>query len=218
MKTVYIYGGLVAKVSDEDFDFVSRFTWFLARGYATRCIGYKKLSMHQMLVECQSGMYIDHIDGDRLNNTRENLRIVTPKQNQRNTRPKMGKRYKGIILTPNGCWQAKIAFNQNPIHLGTFKTEEAAARAYDRKAHELDPEFSRLNFSDGIWTEEKLEEFRIKAAWPASGLRGIQANGSGWSARVKRSGKNLYIGTFTSKEEAMTERNKFLAKLAEEHP
>ncbi len=215
MKLVYIRGGFVAKVSDEDFAFVSRFSWSKNKsGYAERSVCYKKLLMHQMLVDCKRGFFVDHIDGDRLNNTMENLRIVTPTQNQRNSRPRRGKKYKGIAKTSGG-WAAKINFNRNPIHLGTFFTEEAAARAYDRKAHELDPEFSRLNFSEGLWTLEQVEEFRIRPVYPKSGFSGVQENGSGWAARVKRNGKNHYVGTFKSKEEAMTERNKFLANLSE---
>lgn len=98
----------------------------------------------------QTNQMVDHRDGNRLNNTRANLRIATPLENSRN-RPvfrnnKAG--FKGVFPTrgTKANWSAVIYVNKKQIYLGSFKTKEDAARAYDSKAVEAFGEFARLNF------------------------------------------------------------------------
>ena len=75
---------------------------------------------------------IDHIDGDKLNNRIENLRIVTQQQNQFNQ-----KRAKGYCWhKQNKKWMAQIHIDEKKKHLGCFKTEEEAREAY-LKAKEI---------------------------------------------------------------------------------
>ena len=81
---------------------------------------------------------MDHENGNGLDNRRENLRLATHSQNQRNRRRTRDKVYKGTRR--NGKkWVAHIV-------LGTFASEEEAARAYDHAATLLYGEFARLNF------------------------------------------------------------------------
>lgn len=211
MKLIYITGGKVAKVDDLDFDSLNSRKWFLSRGYATSCEGpVKKMKMHQVILGKRYGFEIDHIDGDRMNNCRDNLRFGTHAKNMRNLPPRKWLKFKGVGINGTG-WSARIRWSGgNAFHLGTFSTEEAAARAYDRKAHQLDPEFARLNFNDGIWSEEKLLEFRIGKKASHSGIRGVYASPSGWIARKTVGGKLVYIGTFETKEEAAEARAEFL--------
>jgi hypothetical protein len=93
------------------------------------------------------GQFVDHRDHNGLNNRRENLRIATHAQNQWNQiktdRPTTS-RYKGVRRT-RFAWRPEISFNDKSLYLGSFRTEEAAARAYNAKALELFGEFASLN-------------------------------------------------------------------------
>ena len=89
-------------------------------------------------------------DGDGLNNQKANLRICTRSQNKMNGKSykNSSSKYKGIWwVKKNKKWRVRIRLNNKTIHLGYFKDETEAAKAYDSKAKELFGEFARLNFS-----------------------------------------------------------------------
>lgn len=82
----------------------------------------------------------DHISGNRLDNRKENLRLCSPQDNLRNRHKKQSNsrhsKYFGVSIA-NGKWKAYIGVDSKYIHLGYHKTEEDAARAYNKKAEEL---------------------------------------------------------------------------------
>jgi hypothetical protein len=88
-------------------------------------------------------MQVDHIDGDGLNNCRDNLRVCSSEQNAKNIKVRPG-RLKGI--TPVGSkWQAQIAAEGRHLYLGLFESPELAAKAYDRAARKYHGEFAATN-------------------------------------------------------------------------
>jgi hypothetical protein len=95
---------------------------------------------------------VDHINGNGLDNRKENLRVVTVVENARNSRGKVRSRksqYKGVsfCIGRKSPWRATIeAGGHGQKHLGYFSTEEEAARAYDQAAAEVFGEFAFLNF------------------------------------------------------------------------
>ena len=92
------------------------------------------------------GMFVDHIDGDPLNNRRGNLRVVTKAQNAANAAPRGGRsKYRGVFQQPSGRWTAQISKAGVRLCLGTYDTEEEAASAYDEAAKTVHGEFARLN-------------------------------------------------------------------------
>ena len=92
------------------------------------------------------GYYVDHIDGDVLNNRRGNLRIVTPQQSGANQKSRGGaSEYRGVSKGRGDKWFAQLASGGIRWHIGTFDTEEQAAAAYDEKAKDVHGEFARLN-------------------------------------------------------------------------
>ena len=77
--------GKFAKVSNSDYEMVMRHSWYYRDGYALAKIRGREVRMHRYILDVRDPMMIvDHIDRDRLNNTRENLRIVTYLQNANN--------------------------------------------------------------------------------------------------------------------------------------
>lgn len=92
---------------------------------------------------------VDHINGNGLDNRRENLRVVTHSQNlaNRSITKKTANRFKGITQCKRtGHWQAKIMVNYKTIYLGTYKTDEDAAKKYDWAAICYFGDNAKLNF------------------------------------------------------------------------
>lgn len=140
--------GKFAKVDEADFIDVSRWNWTYwcdrsGREYAIRG---ESLFLHRYLMGVGSDEKIDHKNGDGLDNRRENLRVASSSENNRNRRKKSGaaSRYKGVS-EHYGKWSATI-WSGRKMWLGRFDTEEEAALAYDEAARRLHGEFARVNF------------------------------------------------------------------------
>lgn len=162
MQKIPLSQGRFAMVDDEDYPLVSQYKWSCDRGYAVRKITierrrYRLIYLHRLLTNAQPGQVVDHRDGDRGNNTRQNLRICTARQNSRNRQAytthvvkQKASPYKGVSRTKNtkDRWSALIVADGKRYRLGSHPTQEEAALAYDRKARELFGEFAQLNFPD----------------------------------------------------------------------
>ena len=93
--------------------------------------------LHRLIVNAQKGDIVDHIDRNRQNNTRENLRIVTSATNNYNREVK-NKLGRGIYFDKFGNrFRACISHENKTLKLGSFKTLIEAKEAYNKKAVEL---------------------------------------------------------------------------------
>lgn len=208
MNIIQMSSGHIVLISDVDFDRVSTVRWHLCNGYAIRRVCGVQQLMHRFILSAPDGVTVDHINGNPLDNRRENLRLCTQAQNSKNNKGHRDRKskYKGVSVNraQHPSWCARLGFdtkNKGGITVGYFSTEEAAARAYDRAAHEADPEFSRLNFSDGIWSEEKLNTFRLTKPTSSTGYSGVVKSGRKFAALTRiNGGKKTYFGTFDTPE------------------
>lgn len=108
----------------------------------------KYVRLHRLIMNAKPDEHIDHINGNTLDNRKSNLRVVTPQENQANSRKKSAasSKFKGVAWSkPCNKWRAYININRHQIHLGTFETELEAAMAYDKKAKELFGEYAYIN-------------------------------------------------------------------------
>ena len=161
MKKIPLTKGQFALVDDNDFEMLSLHKWCASPTRdvycAARSVAISKnkrglIYMHREILNPPFGMAVDHINHDKLDNRRKNLRVCTVAQNNQNRRKfkKGSSQYKGVFWNKwNGKWQAQIGFNGDQFYLGYFKEEEAAAKAYDLKARELFGRFALCNFNNG---------------------------------------------------------------------
>lgn len=164
---VPLYGkwarGRVALVDVEDFDLVMQYRWSVMEAVRGRgrsgpyavtssiCDANGKQRTTRMHVLIMGQLWIDHVNGDGLDNRRSNLRPATVAQNNRNRRPTVGtsSQFKGVRwYPPREKWNARIGHNGKLRHLGYFEDEIEAAKAYDEAARLLFGEYARPNFPD----------------------------------------------------------------------
>lgn len=108
----------------------------------------ENLLLHRLITKCPKGLLVDHKDGNGLNNLRENLRICTSYENQRNRITRIVK-YKGVHFHKRDKrFQANIKVKNKSIHLGYYKEEIEAVKAYNEAALTYHGEFARLNVID----------------------------------------------------------------------
>jgi hypothetical protein len=127
----------------EDYDFIKEHSWCVnGAGYLMTCILYKMVLMHRIIKNCPRDKMVDHIDGNTLNNRKNNLRIVTDRENMQNIKKeKVGKssKYYGV------SYQKKYkkfrvliqGLDGNRILIGYYDSEIEAAKAFNLKAQEL---------------------------------------------------------------------------------
>ncbi len=114
--------------------------------------GRRVLRLHRLIMGAEDGEFVDHMNGDILDNRRCNLRVCTALENSRNMRAKgVQSRYKGVCRGKGSDrWISRIRFGGKQYHLGTFDSERSAALAYDAEASRQFGAFARLNFAGGV--------------------------------------------------------------------
>lgn len=154
MPLIELTRGAFAIVDDEDVEMVSRFSWQLnSQGYASANVGVGRdyvthERMHRMILRAPDDMDVDHINGNRLDNRKCNLRLATRRQNQWNKRKRKhcSSEFKGVCWhNQNKCWRARIKFYGKEIALGCFSSEIEAAKAYNEAAKKYFGDFALLN-------------------------------------------------------------------------
>lgn len=141
-------------IVDSDISDVSKHNWHLnSRGYPMTGINYKKVLLHHFIIgKPPEGFVTDHINRNRFDNRRSNLRFITIKENTFNSSPRKNtsSKFKGVSFNKSmGKFVAYIHHGKYRKHLGFFDKEIDAATAYDKEAIELRGEFAVLNNPTG---------------------------------------------------------------------
>jgi hypothetical protein len=157
VKEIELTQGQVARVDDEDYEWLSKWKWHASwqphtlsymAAYKTSGMPRRTLLMHRLILNAPDGMFVDHEDHDTLNNQRHNIRLATPLQNQFNRRKlrPFSSIHKGVCWHQlTNKWRAEINVDGRKLHLGLFANEEDAARAYNEAAKKYQGEFAYLN-------------------------------------------------------------------------
>lgn len=158
-------------VDDDDYERFGHLNWHLSHGRAVRRYGkwsretkgYKgNVWLHREIMGNPEGLFVDHINGNPLDNRKANLRLCTQSQNMGNARKttsrKTTSRFKGVAYQPayKNKWGAYIGKSgDGRLWLGSYPTELDAALAYNKAAIDMYGEFARLNEVDSEQPELK---------------------------------------------------------------
>jgi len=137
--------GHIMKIDKEDIYLIINRNIFISSGYACYKYNNESFRLHRDILKCSDDFEIDHINGDRLDNRRSNLRIATRSENSCNTVRKNNlSGQKGVsYLKHNKKWIAQISKNRKKYYLGCFESKFDAIKVYQDKAKELHGEFAK---------------------------------------------------------------------------
>lgn len=135
----------LAKISLQDLPSVLCKRWWInGCGYAEGSSLGRKITMHSFILGSKKGNEIDHINQDKLDNRRKNLRFVLHHINLLNCKKRTDNKsgYTGVVRIVNPRyigerWRARITVNKKEIHLGTYrdKTKAIIARKMAQKRY-----------------------------------------------------------------------------------
>ena len=201
-----------ASVSEADFEKVSKHCWHLGtnlyvHGYVNGC----NVSLHAFIMgPTPPEMIIDHIDNDRQNNLRENLRFLSRSGNSQNVQKRQGMTsiYKGVSLEPVRLHRSPSTKRKWIAHfqktIGKFESEEEAGRAYDKAVLQKLGAGARTN---GLLTSEEVQcelAHSDDAQQPVSRAlpKGVTLHHGKYVARMEIAHKTTVIGRFATIQEA----------------
>ena len=147
MKEIPLAGNKgVVLVDDEDYELLSKYSWYRVSGHGTD-YAVARIYGHRLLMDAKPGEIIDHINGNGLDDQKNNLRRCTAAQNQANRKQKRAgttSKYRGVFWAKRDQkWVARIRANGIRYNIGSFASELEAAEAYQQELRKHFGEFVR---------------------------------------------------------------------------
>lgn len=152
MKIIKLTQGQVSVVDDDEFDRINQHKWHAQRYkqtyYAATKIDGNIVRMHRFILNVANpSIQVDHRNRNGLDNQKQNLRLCSQSDNNKNKTKKKNatSKYLGVCRGQNGRWQAGITINYKRKYLGNFSNEKDAALAYNEAAKKYHGKFANLN-------------------------------------------------------------------------
>jgi len=197
--------GVITQIDDEDFDLISTNTWYVNNcGYVVGYRDGKEQRLHRVIMKAKPGTIIDHANGDRLDNRKNNLRFCTVRENRRNSKPDLDREYKGVFFCEETNRYRCII---DEIHMGYFSNADAAANCYNHHATIRHGTFARLNKVGTTMSESEWKTFQKQKK---SIYKGAAAHQDAFRADITVNSKKIYLGVFSTEIEAAQAYNDYV--------
>lgn len=146
----YIIKGLDVLIDKQDAYLLEERSWWTNGKYLSGWSKEGTVYLHRLIMNPPRGKEVDHINGNRYDNRRSNLRLCTRSQNNANWKGKHrpgSSKYRGVCWRKDTKkWKAEVQLNGKTTNIGCFDSEVEAAKAYDSVAQRLFGEFAYQNF------------------------------------------------------------------------
>lgn len=239
MKIIYTKKNEEIFMDDEDYEWLNQYTWHVNQEYACRnvLVGDKigaQLSMHRMIMDAKKGEVVDHINHNKIDNRKQNLRVCTYEDNSRNQSLRKNNKsgINGVHWHKNvKRWMAKIQHEGKPVSLGSFVKIEDAIVARKEAEIKYYGEFSNKNIQIDKENLEKSYKKEVIAKSPIdykysketlSGVVGVcyLKNSNKWVSHITINKNRIHLGTFNDIEGAIESRKeaelKYYGRTAED--
>lgn len=201
--------GGVAIIDANDYELLSGYNWSKnKKGYVIGTIDGKQMRMHVFLMTPPKGKIVDHINRNRCDNRRKNLRITNKIKGgngqNRSVRNTKSNPYRGVYYDKkNKKYYARIYINNKCIYLGRYDTAKEAAEMIDMYVVHNNNEFIQLNFPEKRteYLKRKYISF-ISKKNESSSYIGIHKTNDSYVARIQFNGKRIHIGIFADEIDA----------------
>lgn len=209
-------------IDDHDQSLITGYRWRLStNGYIVSSIKQDKVwrlvYLHRLILGLAQGRQCDHINHNRLDNRRQNLRSVTPQQNLRN-RGRFSRSQSGFtgVSQRGKRFQAYLRVDGRKQHLGSYDTAETAALVRDAYARHIDEKHFALNYPHRTISAEThafmdalLHPGEPHPARPEnppqahqSQYRGVYWERGQWRAKISTGGRDVHLGYFVLERDA----------------
>lgn len=214
-----IHGSVVCLIDDEDAPLVNQYRWYVTKqGYVTTVLvtsgkGRQGIKLHRLLMNAPKGVMVDHINRNKLDNRRSNLRLCVRAQNQANR--ENNPNTDGVSWDKRGNqWVVHVGNGaKRESYKGSFDDKNAALNCYNHYALEKYGEFASLNECEVMSREEweakrKLKHYASKYTYVQKGR--IFGKSPWYVEVVTFEGKRHYVGYYETEEEAAKARNAYM--------
>jgi hypothetical protein len=202
--------GDITLISKEDLDFFFTKDWHIDKKYLCCDIqaNYikKRYYLHRLLMKPPDDMLVDHINRDRRDNRRANLRICSKMENTQNRGGNYNKILPKGVRRRKAGWEVRVMLRGKMNQIGMFTDLNAAINAYNYFALKFHGEFACLNEVDKFMEREEWDSYRSKSVCRYYGVT-YEHRTDKWYAK---SGKHL--GTFLTQESAARAYNDFIIR------
>jgi hypothetical protein len=154
MKSITMTNGVRTIVDDDMHEMYGKYNWTQhTKGFACRSMKmegkWKTVFLHRLVMNVPQGKEVDHINGDRLDNKKSNLRICSREDNAKNRMKRYDSQqpFKGIRLR-KGRWEVNLQCDKKAYYLGRYNTAIEAAKVYDKYAKKYFGQFARFNLNE----------------------------------------------------------------------
>lgn len=209
----------IATVSKEDYDELSKYKWYENNdGYAKVNINKIPMLMHRFIMKVMDErILIDHINNDKLDNSRENLRIsdsITNSQNKKIFATKTSSIYRGVFYQKKQkMYKVETVVNGEKINMGTYFSEIQAAEVFDMYLVHVRKDHTKLNFP------KKLSKYLKKEYVPYKKQNtkkckylGVRQYGNFFGAQATNNGETVHLKFSKDPIECALVRDKYIAE------